>query len=224
MDQPPSAGDSTNEPGNGGLGTALEGDQSPYVRWESVWCRLNKSTSLITLINQSPLLLPHAWSCDRSSARPLGSHGGTAAPRGAPGWTHRQEDTRWSLDPAERRHTEAGPHREWGRRLRAGGCGMRSRRCSPGPFCPFLATVSPAHGGGAPATRKGPTGTTWCGTTCWQRHGVGAQEVQGTGEAGGSRGAGETLALKGSAIGLMAPSPSPHVSSTGGGRERRAEQ
>lgn len=106
----------------------------------------------------------------------------------------------------------------------AGGCGMRSRRCSPGPFCPFLATVSPAHGGGAPATRKGPTGTTWCGTTCWQRHGVGAQEVQGTGEAGGSRGAGETPALKGSAIGLMAPSPSPHVSSTGGGRERRAEQ
>lgn len=84
-------------------------------------------------------------------------------------------------------------------------------------FVPFWPPLARPMGAEPPPTRKGPAGTTWCGTTCGQRHGVGAQEIQGAGEAGGSQGTGDTAALgtaapKGSAIGLMASSPSPHVS------------
>lgn len=134
----------------------------------------------------------------------------------------------WSLDPTERHYKDLRTFRKAlrGWTLQRGAVSPREPReqnappgsvsaaASPGPFCPILAAVSPAHGGG---TRKSSAGTTWCGTTCGQRHGVGAQEVQGRGKAGGSRGTGDTpvpgiAALRGSAIGLMASSPSPHVS------------
>uniref|UniRef100_A0A8C3Q3R2 N-lysine methyltransferase SETD6 n=10 Tax=Passeriformes TaxID=9126 RepID=A0A8C3Q3R2_GEOPR len=75
--------------------------------------------------------------------------------RGGP-WIPRRGTTR-SSDPSGKR-SEARPHRDGLRAPRPGGSRARSRRCSPSPFCPLLATVSPAHGGGAPLPGKARPG------------------------------------------------------------------
>ncbi|XP_063267048.1 N-lysine methyltransferase SETD6 isoform X1 [Prinia subflava] len=137
--------------------------------------------------------------------RPGGGHTVERRTRGDP-WIPQRDTIRTSDPPG--RCSEGGPYRE---ELRVPGepreqeaPGRVSTAVPPVLSVPFWPPLARPMGRSSPPTRKGPTGT-----TCWRRHGVRAQEVQGAGKAGGSRGMGTQRLLNGGAEGIRGP---PHDS------------